>query len=99
MSAFEKASIEIQQQQLALQQSEQSSKQKEAEAIAKPLVKLIKEKCTALDDELEQVTINQLKTGDEQQVVKVMHKLAGWKTQTQYRSCIRNSLLGQRYTC
>ena len=37
------------------------------------------DKCTALDDELDQIPVTSLKTGDEQQVIRTMQKLAGWK--------------------
>ena len=53
MTEFEKATIDLQQMQLALQQQAVASKKEEALAVAKPLKKLVEEKCAALDDELE----------------------------------------------
>ena len=93
MSEFEKETIALQKQQLELQQNTESSKQKEAEAIAQPLKKLLIEKCNNLDEDLEQISVTMLKTGDEQQVVKVMHKLSDWKGQLESISVLHQQLL------
>ena len=89
MSEFEKETIALQKQQLELQQNAESSKHKEAEAIAQPLKRLLIEKCT----NLEQIPVTMLKTGDEQQVVKVMHKLSDWKGQLESISLLHQQLL------
>ena len=93
MSEFEKETIALQKQQLELQQNAESSKHKEAEAIAQPLKRLLIEKCTNLDEDLEQIPVTMLKTGDEQQVVKVMHKLSDWKGQLESISLLHQQLL------
>ena len=62
-------------------------------AIAKPLKKLVEEKCTELDDELEQISVTQLETGDEQQVTRTMQKLAGWKLQADAISSLYQEFL------
>ena len=81
MSEFEKATIEIQKQQLELQQKAADTRKEESLAVSKPLSKLILEKCNQLEEELEQVSVSQLKGGDDQLITRVIHKLAGGKEQ------------------
>ena len=83
MTEYEKASIKIQEKTYALKQQESDKSRNEALAVAKPLIKLVEEKCSELDDELAQITVMQLETGDEQQVTRTMQKLAGWKLQVE----------------
>ena len=83
MSAFEQATIELQRQQLALQQSEIDSKKEEALAIARPLKSSVMEKCNELDLELDQVSVGELVSGEDQLISRTMQKLSGWKSSLQ----------------
>ena len=87
MSQFEKATMEMQQKQLDLQQKQldmqaeaADSRKKEAHALARPLKKLIIEKCGELDDELEQISVTGLPTVDDQTVTRTMLKLSSWQS-------------------
>ena len=60
MSEFERETIEIQKRQLKIHEDAVESKKEEALAIAKPLKRLVMEKCAELDDELEQLPSSQL---------------------------------------
>ena len=80
MSEFEKASINLQKQQLEIQQKAVESKKQDALAVAAPLKKLILDKCSMLDNELELTPVLNLKGGDEQLISRTMHKLARWKS-------------------
>ena len=53
MTEFEKASIDLQQKQFALQQQAETNKKDEALAIARPLKKLVLDRCAELDDDLD----------------------------------------------
>ena len=55
--------------------------------------KLVIEKCTALDNELELFPADKLKTGDEQLVTRTMLKLAGWRNQMESISVLYQELL------
>ena len=86
MSEFEKASMNLQKKQLELQQKQLDlqlkagdSRKDEAYALARPLKKLILEKCTQLDEELEQIPITHLSAGDDQQITRTMLKLSSWQ--------------------
>ena len=79
MSAFEKATIDLQKQQLLLQQQEIDSKKEEALAAAEPVRKSVLEKCKELDEDLEQIHVGELATGEDQLVSRVMFKLSDWR--------------------
>ena len=79
MTEFEKASIRIQEKQLELQTNAVEAQKSEALAVAAPLKKLLLEKCTDLSDEVDQVSVSNLKECDDQQVTQVVLKLATWK--------------------
>ena len=81
MSEFEKETIDIQKQQLLLQQKAADTRKEESLAVAKPLMKLIVERCGQLQDELDQVSVSQLQDGDDQQITRVILKISGWKQQ------------------
>ena len=83
MTEFEKATIKLQEKDIELKQLDSDSKRNEALAVAKPLKKLVEEKCTELEEELDQIPVTELETGDEQQVIRTMQKLAGWKLQAE----------------
>ena len=93
MTEFEKTTIELQRKQIQIQQETIDSQRKEVLAAASPLRKLILEKCSALDGELELVTVTQLQEGDEQQVTRIMLKLAGWRTQLESITSMHQELL------
>ena len=93
MTEFEKASIDLQQKQFALQQQAETNKKDEALAIARPLKKLVLDRCAELDDDLDQIPVSQLVTGDEQQVTRTMQKLAGWKLQAESISSLYQEFL------
>jgi hypothetical protein len=80
ISEFERETIELQKRQLKTQEDAVEIKKEEALAFAKPLKRLVMQKCAELDNELEQLPSSQLQTGDDQQMTRAMLKLAGWKT-------------------
>ena len=79
MSEFERAGIELQKEQILFKLQELDSKKVEALAIANPLKALVLERCTELDDELDQMPVTQLMTWDAQDDTRTMLKLAGWR--------------------
>ena len=93
MSEFERASIEIQKQQLALQQEVINNQKQEVTAAVKPMKKLILEKCTQLEEELAQVSVTNIKEGDDQQVTRTILKLADWKNQMESITTLNQELL------
>ena len=56
----------IQQKQLEFQSTADNKENTETHAVAKPLFKLITDKCTDLDDELEQISASTIETVDDQ---------------------------------
>ena len=88
MTEFEQATIELQREQIALQRQEVASKKEEALAVAKPLQAAVIEKCSELDMELDQVSVGELTTCDDQLVTRTMLKLTGWKSSIQVISSL-----------
>ena len=80
---LKKQQIALQQQQLALQQQQIDSKKDEALAIAQPLKTLVMDKCSELDLELDQISVGELVTGEDQLVSRTMQKLSDWKSSLQ----------------
>ena len=79
MSDFEKSTIDLQRQQLLLQQQEVDSKKEEALAAAEPVRKSVLEKFKELDEDLEQICVGELVTGEDQFVSRVIFKLSDWR--------------------
>ena len=75
--------FDLKQQQINLQQLAIDSKKDESLGVAKPLHRLVIEKCVELEDELVQITVSQLRTGEDQLVSRTMAKLSGWKSTLQ----------------
>ena len=96
MSEFERESINLQKRTLKIKEDEISSKKEETLATAKPLKKLVMDKCAELEEELDQTTSSQLQTGDDQFVTKTMLKLADWKVKME---SIRSTYLAADHDC
>ena len=79
MTEFEKETIELQKKQLSIQEQVLKTKQNEALAIAKPLKKLLEDKCTELEEDIVQIPASDISAGDDQQVTKVMQKIGSWR--------------------
>ena len=76
---FQQKQLEFQEKQLEMQSKADDKKKTEAHAVAKPLLKLVTDKCTDLDDELEQIPASTIETVDDQLITRSMQKLAGWQ--------------------
>ena len=70
MSEFERETIELQKKQLKLQEDAVKGQETEALAIARPLKKLVADKCTDLEDESNQTPESRIRKGDDQLVSK-----------------------------
>ena len=87
MAEFGKV-IDIQQQQLRIQQQAITTRRRRHSQ-----KKLIEDKGTSLQNELEQIPVTKIHSGDEQQVIRTMQKMSGWKLLAESTSSLYQQFL------
>ena len=88
MAEFGKVIIDIQQQQLRIQQQAITTRRRRHSQ-----KKLIEDKGTSLQNELEQIPVTKIHSGDEQQVIRTMQKMSGWKLLAESTSSLYQQFL------